>query len=153
ATRRWKVVKFEGHYHGWFDNVAVSINPPAGSAGPAERPVPVAWSGGQSAKAYEELVILPWNDLGALERAFAEHPGEISAVIMEAVMNNTSCIPPEPGYLEGVRALCDEHGTLLIFDEIITGFRLGLGGAQGRFGVTPDLATFAKAMAGGFSVS
>lgn len=151
-TGRAKVIKFEGHYHGWFDNIAVSINPSLGAAGDRERPHSVAWSKGQAVGAFADLIVLPWNDLTVLERAFEQDP-DIAAVIMEPVMNNCSCIAPGPGYLEGVRALCDRFGALLIFDEIITGFRLGLGGAQELYGVTPDLATFAKAMAGGFSVS
>jgi glutamate-1-semialdehyde 2,1-aminomutase len=152
-TGRPKIVKFEGHYHGWFDNIYVSVRPSLNEAGPASQPVPVAESPGQSEAVLGDVIVLGWNDLERLEDAFREHGGEIAGVIMEPVMCNSGVVPPAPGYLEGVRRLCSEHGALLIFDEVITGFRLGIDGAQGRFGVTPDLATFAKAIAAGFPLS
>jgi glutamate-1-semialdehyde 2,1-aminomutase len=99
----------------------------------------------------EGLAVLPWNDLELAERRIRE--GDIAAVIMEAAMCNSSAIPPAEGYLEGIRRACDETGTIMIFDEVITGFRLGPGGAQERFGVTPDVAVFAKALANGLPVS
>ena len=152
-TGRSKIVKFEGHYHGWFDNIYVSVRPSLNEAGPASQPVPVAESPGQSEAVLDDVVVAGWNDLDQLESAFRAHSGEIAGVIMEPLMCNASVIPPQPGYLEGARRLCSEHGALLIFDEVITGFRLGISGAQGRFGVTPDLATFAKAIAAGFPLS
>ncbi len=151
-TGREKVVKFEGHYHGWFDNVLISVHPPLDSAGPRDAPSAVPGSEGQVKSALGDAIVLPWNDLAVFEKALSEHRGEIAAVIMEPIMCNTGCILPKEGYLEGVRAACDREGIVLIFDEIITGFRLGLSGAQGYFGVTPDLATFGKAMAGGFPI-
>jgi glutamate-1-semialdehyde 2,1-aminomutase len=151
VTGRPKVVKFIGHYHGWFDNVSFSVNPPrlAGNAPPR----PVAWGGGIPPGLAEDLIVLPWNDLAAVETALAGQAGEIGAIIAEPVMCNQGCIEPLPGFLEGLRALCDRHDIALIFDEIITGFRLGLSGAQGHYGVTPDLALFGKAMGAGFPIS
>lgn len=108
---------------------------------------------GQASRALEDVVVLPWNDLALFEKRVHQQGDEIAAVIMEPVMCNTGCILPVEGYLEGVRDICSRHGIVLIFDEIITGFRLGLSGAQGYFGVTPDLATFGKAMASGFTLS
>jgi len=98
-------------------------------------------------------VIAPWNDLALLAGILAQHKGEVAAIIMEPVLCNSGCIEPRQGYLAGVQALCREHGCLLIFDEVITGFRLGLGGAQEYSGITPDLAVFGKALAGGFPLS
>jgi glutamate-1-semialdehyde 2,1-aminomutase len=152
-TGREKVIKFEGHYHGWFDNILVSVHPPLEAAGPDEAPIPVPGSAGQARSALDDVLVLPWNDLEALEEALEAHGEEVAAVIMEPIMCNTGCILPKPGYLEGVQKACRRHGVVLIFDEIITGFRVGLGGAQGFLGVTPDLAVFGKAMGGGFPIS
>lgn len=150
-TGRSKILRFEGHYHGWFDNVLISVAPPLERAGPRKQPNVLAGSKGQTLSALDDFFVLPWNDLALVEQLFADHGNEIAAIMTEPMMCNTGAIPPEPGFLEGLRHLCDAHGTLLYFDETITGFRLGLQGAQGRFGVTPDLSSFAKAMAGGFA--
>lgn len=150
-TGRPKVLKFEGHYHGWFDPVLYSLHPALDQLDASGAPVPVTL--GQPPSAEGDLVVVPWNDLDALRIAMAEHHGEIAAVIMEPILFNSGAILPAPGYLEGARALCDEHGSLLVFDEVITGFRVAPGGAQERLGVVPDLATFGKAMAGGMQVS
>ena len=152
-TAREKYVKFEGHYHGWFDNVLVSVHPPLELAGPHEAPHAVPGSKGQSRSVLDEVIVLPWNDLAVFEETVGRRAGEIAAVIMEPIMCNTGCILPREGYLEGVQQICRRESIVLIFDEIITGFRVGLSGAQGLYGVTPDLATFGKAMAGGFPVS
>ena len=153
ATGRSKIVKFEGHYHGWFDNVLISVAPLLTQAGPREAPVAVAGTGGQSTGALEETIVLPWNDADVLESALRSRREEIAAVITEPVMCNVGCILPAPGYLQRMRALCDELGIVLIFDEVITGFRLAPGGAQEKLGVLPDLCTFGKAMAGGFPIA
>ena len=150
ATQRRTVVKFEGHYHGWFDNVLWSHAPSADALGPVEDPNLVPGSAGQEQQAGDGLDVLPWNDLPRLEERLAR--GDVAAVIMEPVMCNTSAVWPESGYVEGVRAACDRTGTLLVFDEVITGFRLSPGGAQQVLGVTPDLAVFGKAIASGFPV-
>jgi glutamate-1-semialdehyde 2,1-aminomutase len=150
STGRKTLVKFEGHYHGWFDNILWSVNP-ADDAGPADKPVRVAGSGGQDDLAGVNTEIMEWNNLDRLVGRIDQ--GDVAAVIMEPAMCNTGVIPPRPGYLEGVREACTRAGSLLIFDEVITGFRIGVGGAQGKFGVTPDLAVFGKAIANGFPVA
>jgi glutamate-1-semialdehyde 2,1-aminomutase len=151
ATGRQTIVKFEGHYHGWLDNVQWSVAPSQEACGPPGNPAKVAGTVGQDPSSGDHLEILGWNDLNAVEARVAR--GDVAAVIMEPAMCNTSVIAPRPGYLEGVRAACSSAGTLLIFDEVITGFRLSAGGAQRHFGVTPDLATFGKAIANGFPVA
>lgn len=150
-TGRTKILRFEGHYHGWYDNVLISVAPPIDKAGPREQPNVVPGTPGQTLSALEDFFVLPWNDLSLVEQLFAEQGHQIAAVMTEAMMCNTGAIPPEPGFLAGLRRLCDQYGALLYIDETITGFRLGLQGAQGRFGVTGDLSSFAKAMAGGFA--
>jgi glutamate-1-semialdehyde 2,1-aminomutase len=148
CTGRDKIVKFEGHYHGWFDNIYVGVHP---AAEPDGSPHPE--SAGQPAASYQDTIVLPWNDIEAFEAVLCATFREIAGVIMEPILCNTSVILPRPGYLEKVRELCSSFGVVLIFDEVITGFRVGLGGAQGLLGVTPDLAVFAKAMGGGFPIS
>jgi glutamate-1-semialdehyde 2,1-aminomutase len=151
ATGRRVIVKFEGHYHGWFDNILWSTAPGLNQAGPEDAPTPVPGSKGQDPEAGNALAILGWNELAALEARLAK--GDVAAVMMEPAMCNQGAIAPAPGYLEGALAACRKHGTLLIFDEVITGFRLGPGGAQERFGVTPDMTIMAKAIANGFPVA
>jgi glutamate-1-semialdehyde 2,1-aminomutase len=146
-------IKFEGQYHGWFDNVLVNQGGPAGDksgALPFEIQLQTA---GQAASATLDTHVLAWNDADLVERYLAEHGDKIAAIITEPVMCNTGVIAPRPNYHEALRRLCDKHKVVLIFDEVITGFRLGLGGAQGRFGIMPDLSTFAKAFGGGFPVA
>jgi glutamate-1-semialdehyde 2,1-aminomutase len=142
VTGRTRFIRFEGHYHGWFDNVLVRVED--GAAAPA--------SEGQLVSHLDDSLLLPWNDLTAVEEMLAAND-DIAAVIMEPVMLNAGSIEPVAGYLEGVRRACDRHGVLLIFDEVISGFRVAPGGAADRYGVTPDLATYGKAMAGGWPVS
>jgi glutamate-1-semialdehyde 2,1-aminomutase len=149
ATGRHIILKFEGHYHGWFDNILWSTAPARNAAGPQDRPVPVGGSAGQ--EPVGNLEVMGWNDLAQLEARLAK--GDVACVIMEPAMCNQGAIAPAPGYLEGALAACRKHGSLLIFDEVITGFRLGPGGAQQRFGVTPDLSLLAKAIANGFPVA
>jgi glutamate-1-semialdehyde 2,1-aminomutase len=151
ATSRQTVIKFEGHYHGWLDNVQWSVAPSKEACGAPDHPAKVTGTLGQESNSGDGLAILGWNDLKAVEDRLAQ--GDVAAVIMEPAMCNTSVIAPRPGYLEGVRAACSKHGAMLIFDEVITGFRLSVGGAQQLFGVTPDLATFGKAIANGFPVA
>jgi glutamate-1-semialdehyde 2,1-aminomutase len=152
-TGRTKILKFEGHYHGWSDQTYISARPPLNEAGPAESPVPVAGSPGMPKSVLDDVVVAGWNDLEALTAAFERHPGEIAAVIMEPLMVNGGAIPPREAYLAGVRDLCRAQGALFICDEVITGFRVGLSGAQHRFGVTADLAIYAKAVAAGFPLA
>jgi glutamate-1-semialdehyde 2,1-aminomutase len=154
VTGRPKFLRFEGHYHGWLDNVAFGITAPPGADSSDSMPLPPAlWTQGLPPDITEEAVVLPWNDLVLVERTLAERHAEIAAIITEPVMCNSGCIQPEPDFLPGLRRLCDQYGVLLIFDEVITGFRLGLGGAQAYFDVTPDLSIFAKAFASGYPIS
>ena len=151
ATGRSIVIKFEGHYHGWFDNVLWSVAPSPDQYGPVDAPASIPASAGQDLLVGQHTEVLPWNNLEFLRTRLKR--GDVAAVIMEPVMCNASAIFPAEGYLEGVREVCSDTGTVLIFDEVITGFRVAPGGAQQYFGVTPDLATFGKAIANGFPVS
>jgi glutamate-1-semialdehyde 2,1-aminomutase len=147
-TGRPLFVKFEGHYHGWFNNVLVSYRPKA--ADPIEA---LPTCGGQPAREFADTVVVPWNDLAALERAFAEHPGQIAAVLTEPLLANSGSCEAEPGFLAGVIDRCRRHGAVSVFDEVITGFRIALGGAREHFGLVPDLSVYAKAMAAGFALA
>jgi len=153
ATGRNKIVRFEGHYHGWFDSAFWNYAPPLDQAGPREAPNLIPVTKGQVQSDAENLVVLPWNDIELVKAAFDKHKDQIAGLITEPIMCNNGGILPRPGFLEGLRELCTASGAALIFDEVITGFRVALGGAQAYLGVTPDLATFAKAVAGGFPVS
>jgi glutamate-1-semialdehyde 2,1-aminomutase len=152
-TRRDKVIRFEGMYHGFSDAVYWSKHPQLDEAGPDHRPIAVPQGPGLSRAVGEQLIILPWNDIDALREAVAREGDSIAAILTEPVMCNTGCILPEPGYLAAMREIADSHGIVLIYDEVITGFRLGYGGAQGIFGIKPDLTVFAKGLGGGFPVA
>ena len=143
ATGRRKFVRFEGHYHGWLDNVLVAVE---------DHQATLA-SKGQLESHLGDSIMLPWNNIDALRVTLAEHASEIAAVIMEPIMFNIGAVLPRAGYIEEVRALCTEYDIVLIFDEVISGFRVGPQGASGLLGVTPDLATYGKALAGGWPVS
>jgi glutamate-1-semialdehyde 2,1-aminomutase len=151
ATGKRVILKFEGHYHGWFDNILWSTAPGENAAGPEDAPVLVPGSKGQDPVDAAGLDVLGWNDLARLEARLAK--GDVAGVVMEPAMCNQGAIAPAKDFLEGSLAACRKHGAILIFDEVITGFRLGRSGAQGRFGVTPDLSIFAKAIANGFPVA
>jgi glutamate-1-semialdehyde 2,1-aminomutase len=153
ATGRELVVKFEGHFHGFSDSLGYSFWPAPAEAGSATHPAVRPESAGIPAAERDAIRVLPWNDLPALEAAFAEEPGRIAAVVMEPVNIDSGTIHPVPGYLEAVRALTRAEGALLIFDEILTGFRRSTGGAQAELGVTPDLTTLGKALGGGQALS
>lgn len=152
-TGRDKWVKFEGHYHGWTDTVLYSVHPPLDQAGPDDSPTPVGESAGMAPGSADDIIIAQWNDLDALRAVFEAHGDEIACVIMEPIMGNTNCIVPRPGYLQGTLDICESYGALLVFDEVITGFRVALGGAQELSGVVPHLATYGKSVAGGFPLS
>lgn len=152
-TRRNLIVKFEGHYHGWMDSVLLSYDPAAAECGDPDRPAIVPGSRGQVPNAVENVIVAPWNRLAPLETIFRERGQEIAGVITEPVLCNSGGLLPLPGYLEGVRDLCRKYGSLLIFDEVITGFRMSLGGAQEFYRLTPDIATFGKALGGGLPLS
>jgi glutamate-1-semialdehyde 2,1-aminomutase len=152
-TGKKKIIRFEGQYHGWFDNIFISYAPPLSKAGPREAPTPILGTSGQPESVLQDVIVLPWNDLSIFAKTVAAHRDEIAGVITEPAMLNNGGILPREGYLEGLRDVCTKNGIVLIFDEVITGFRMALGGAQTHYGVTPDLATYAKAMAGGFPLS
>lgn len=145
ATGRDRILKFEGNYHGHTDSLMVK----AGS-GALTQGVPT--SPGIPAALAELTVTVPYNDLDAVREAFARYGDEIAGVIVEPVAGNMNCVPPVEGFLEGLREVCSESGTLLIFDEVMTGFRLAPGGAQEWSGVTPDLTTLGKIVGGGMPV-
>jgi glutamate-1-semialdehyde 2,1-aminomutase len=152
-TGRHLILKFEGHYHGWVDSILISYHPSAEQAGDPDYPNTVLASRGQTQNAAENVLVAPWNSVAAVERIFADRGRDIAAVITEPVLCNSGCLLPGDGYLKGLRDLSTKNGSLLIFDEVITGFRMDLRGAQGHYGVTPDLATFGKAMGGGVPLS
>jgi glutamate-1-semialdehyde 2,1-aminomutase len=145
ATGRARIVKFEGCYHGHGDSFLVKAGSGALTFGvPTSPGVP---------KALADLTLtLPYNDFDAATALFDECGGDIAGLIIEPVVGNANCLPPREGYLQHLRELCTRHGTLLIFDEVMTGFRVALGGAQQRYGVTPDLSTFGKVIGGGMPV-
>jgi glutamate-1-semialdehyde 2,1-aminomutase len=153
CTGRTKILKFEGHYHGWMDGALHSYKPQAGETGPIEEPLTVPGSRGQVENAAANVVVAPWNRLEVLSHILEAHKGQIAGIFLEPVLCNSGCLMPESGYLEGVQDLARQHGCLLVFDEVITGFRIDPGGAQKYFGVTPDLATFGKAVGGGVPLS
>jgi len=152
-TGRSKFIKFEGDYHGWLDPVLYSVHPDPTLAGEPDAPIAIPGSAGQTPHGDEEMILLPHNDIDAVKAVFEAHGEDIAGVIVEPLLCNTGAIHPVPGFLEGLRELTATHGSVLIFDEIISGFRVAPGGAQELFGVTPDLATFGKAMAGGMQVA
>ena len=144
VTGRTKLVKFEGCYHGHADSLLVKAGSGVATLGLPDSPgVPAALA--------EKTLTLPFNNVAALEQVFAEH-ADIAAVIIEPVVGNMGCVPPQPGYLEAVRKLTRDHGALLIFDEVMTGFRLARGGAQERYNISPDITTLGKIIGGGLPV-
>ena len=144
-TGRDSIIKFEGCYHGHSDSLLVK----AGS-GLLTQGVPS--SAGVPADFAKHTLTLPFNDLAALEQMLSEVGSTVACIIVEPVAGNMNCVPPAPGYLQGLREQCDKHGVVLIFDEVMTGFRVALGGAQAYYGVTPDLTTFGKIIGGGMPV-
>jgi glutamate-1-semialdehyde 2,1-aminomutase len=153
VTGRKLIVKFEGHYHGWLDTVYWSNHPDPSVAGDAGRPAAVPAGKGLLPEVADSLVILSWNDPESFTRLMDELGEQVAAVITEPVMLNTGCILPEPGWLEVLRSATKASGALLIFDEVITGFRFARGGGQEHFGVMPDITTMAKGLGGGFPVA
>ena len=145
ATGRKMIVKFEGCYHGHADGLLVKAGSGVATFG-------IPGSAGVPEEIAQLTLALPYNDLGAVEAAFDKHPDEIAAVILEPVVGNAGCIPPGSGYLEGLRALTRRRGALLILDEVMTGFRLALGGACELYGLDPDLVTLGKIVGGGLPV-
>jgi glutamate-1-semialdehyde 2,1-aminomutase len=153
ATGRERIIKFEGHFHGYSDQLYYSSAPPLDQAGPAARPHPYAQSAGMPRALADLITIVPFNDAGALEAAFSRHGHEVAALILEPINYDSGCILPQPGFIQHCRALSERYGALLFFDEVLTAFRAGLAGAQGTFGVVPDLAVLGKAFGGGMPIS
>jgi len=153
ATGKDMVLKFEGHYHGLHDYAAVSVEAPPPVAGLRWFPKSLPYSAGIPSEVMDTVVVASWNDLESLSRILKIRGNEIGAIIMEPIMANSTVITPEDDYLKGVRELADEYNILLIFDEVITGFRVSEGGAQKLYGVTPDLSTWAKALGNGYPIS
>ncbi len=153
-TGRDKIIKFEGHYHGAHDYVLLNIvGSPEAALGSEISPYKVRASPGIPDDTIKNTIVIPWNNPEILEKTIRAHAHELAAIIMEPVMMDIGIAPPEPGYLQTAREITQKYDVLLIFDEVITGFRLAPGGAQQHFGVKPDLSTFAKALGGGFPIS
>ena len=144
-TERDKIIKFEGCYHGHSDSLLVK-------AGSGALTLGVPTSPGVPASLAELTITLEYNNIDQVQEVFKQVGNEIACVIVEPVAGNMNCIPPSPGFLEGLRSLCDEYNSVLIFDEVMTGFRVALGGAQEYFGITPDLTTLGKVVGGGLPV-
>lgn len=145
-TGRSRFIKFAGHYHGWSDTMLVGYRPgPDGQLGLGSR--------GQNPNALDDITLLEWGNLEQAERVLLAADSDIAAVFLEPVLVNSGAISAPPGFLEGLRELCDRTGTVLVFDEVITGFRIGSGGGVTRFGVIPDLVVLAKAIAGGYPMA
>src|SRR5690554_4993418 len=144
-TGRDKILKFEGCYHGHADSLLVKAGSGALTLGVPNSP-------GIPADFAKHTLTVTFNDLASVEKVFAEVGEQIAAIIVEPVAGNMNCIPPVPGFLEGLRKVCDEYGSVLIFDEVMSGFRVSLGGAQGLYGVTPDLTALGKVIGGGLPV-
>ncbi|OZB20672.1 MAG: glutamate-1-semialdehyde-2,1-aminomutase [Marinobacter sp. 34-60-7] len=144
-TGRDKIVKFEGCYHGHVDSLLVKAGSGALTLGVPNSP-------GIPASLAEHTITLTYNDIDEVRETFRQIGDQVAAIIVEPVAGNMNCIPPVPGFLEGLREVCDEHGTVLIFDEVMTGFRVSLGGAQGLYGVKPDLTALGKVIGGGLPV-
>jgi glutamate-1-semialdehyde 2,1-aminomutase len=145
VTGRKKIVKFQGCYHGWHDYLCMNVISPREKIGSYDLA-----SAGMLPEAVENTLVLTFNSVEELERAFAQHRGEIAAVILEPIPHNIGCVLPRTEFLQALRELTRQHGSILIFDEVITGFRHGLGGYQKVCGVTPDLTTLAKSIANGY---
>lgn len=152
ATGRQKILKFSGHFHGWSDSMFFNVHPKPEDSVARGETEPRAESRGQQHIIEKDIIVATWNDEASVQYAFDHYGPEIAAVILEPIMSN-GAVDPEPGFLELLRRLTDEAESVLIFDEVITGFRYGVAGAQGLFGVVPDLAVFGKAIASGFPVS
>src|SRR5690242_6155757 len=152
-TRRTKFLKFEGHYHGWYDPYLLNAHGhPVEQLGSPDNPERIPDSDGVPRATFDDVVLAAWNDVAQLERVMQKHGDELAAVITEPIMANMGCILPREGYLERLGELARKHGALFILDELVTGFRYAPGGCQDLWGLKPDLSTFGKAMGAGFPV-
>lgn len=152
-TGRTKFLKFEGHYHGWYDPYCLNGHShPPNELGPRENPARLPDSEGIPPAVFDDVVLAPWNDVGVLESILRRHGHELAAIITEPIMANMGCILPRDGYLQNICDLAHRYGALFILDEVVTGFRYAPGGCQQYFGLKPDLSTFGKALGAGFPV-
>jgi len=152
-TGRTKFLKFEGHYHGWYDPYLLNAHSHAPEQlGTLEKPTRIPDSQGIPPSTFDDVVLVPWNDTASLDATMKQRGHELAAVITEPIMANMGCILPSDGYLQHLREVTREYGALLILDEVVTGFRYAAGGCQEYYGVTPDLTTFGKALGAGFPV-
>jgi glutamate-1-semialdehyde 2,1-aminomutase len=153
-TGKPKFIKLEGHYHGWYDDFLASSNPmPVTALGHRNDPIKIPDSSGLNRHALDDTIVVPWNDLTALERAIETHRGQIAAVITEGIMSNMGVIPPAPGYLTGLQELARANNILFVLDETVTGFRIAAGGCAEYYQLKPDITTFGKALGAGLPVA
>lgn len=153
ATGRQKILKIEGHFHGYADELNFSWAPPLDQAGPADAPVAYPQSSGIPPSLADDIIVVPFNEPELLEWAFTQHHEEIAVLVLEPINYDAGCLLPEEGYIQKCRQLCDEFGVILFFDEVLTAFRVALGGAQEYFKVTPDLCVLGKAFGAGMPIS
>ncbi len=152
-TGRTRLLKFEGNFHGYHDQVMFALSAPASGPGPETNPAVMPASTGMVGQWAEQLVVVPYNRPDLLERAFAAHGDELAAAICEPIYYNAGCILPTREFMETLRRLTHQHGALLLFDEVLSAFRMGVGGAQEYLGITPDLCSIGKSVGGGFPLS
>ena len=153
-TGRRKIIKFEGHYHGWWDSVIVNTNPmPPTMFGPRQSPIRVVDSAGVLEETWLDTVVVPWNDVEMLERAMETHGRDAACVVTEGIMANMGVIPPKPGYLNRIEELCRQYGCLFYLDETVTGFRVAPGGCAELYGLKPDIVTYGKALGAGLPMA
>jgi glutamate-1-semialdehyde 2,1-aminomutase len=153
VTGRAGIAKVEGAYHGWWDDVFVSTWPDLSKAGPRDAPQPLPGAPGLRPDAVASAVVIPFNDLERARVILRERAEDVAVLVLEPALIDVGFVPPEPGYLEGLRELTHELGIVLVFDELLTGFRVALGGAQQAYGVAPDLSVWGKALANGFPIA
>ena len=153
ATGRQKILKIEGHFHGYADELNFSWAPPLDKAGPADAPLPYPQSSGIPPTLANDLIVVPFNEPELLEQAFKQHHAEIAVLVLEPINYDAGCLLPEPDYIEKCRQLCDQYDVILFFDEVLTAFRVALGSAQEYFGITPDLCVLGKAFGAGMPIS
>jgi len=152
-TGRTKFLKFEGHYHGWYDPYCIGGNShPIDQLGPPENPAEIPDSEGIPQSVFDDVIVAPWNDLPTLEKILSQHGHELAAIITEPIMANMGCIVPRDGYLQAACDLAHKYGALFILDEVVTGFRHAPGGCQQLYNLKPDLSTFGKALGAGFPI-
>jgi len=153
-TGRRKIVKFEGHYHGWWDPVIVNTNPvPPTMMGPKTSPIRIVDSAGVLEEMWLDTVVVPWNDVAMLERAMETHGRDAACVVTEGIMANMGVIPPKPGYLKRIEELCRQYGCLFYLDETVTGFRVAPGGCAELYDLKPDIVTYGKALGAGLPMA